>query len=350
MLINIKFLIIFLYIFGLNIILNKLNFLKDKKSIFKHKNFINNRTNPPFSGGLYLIISILIFIPNNFLVFKIFLFLMFLIGFFSDLNVLKSPNFRFLLQILVVIIFVSFLEINISSIRIEKIDFLLENIFFNIFFTSFCILIIINGTNFIDGVNTSVLGYYLILLIALSNLLQNFGIESIGLDNLKLLIFCLICLFILNFFELLYLGDNGAYLVSLLAGILLIEVANENDLISPYYIVNLLWYPAFEILFSMIRKIKSNLSAFIPDNYHLHQLLYLLLKKNFGNKKIINTLTGSIINLYHLIFVLIVSTDFSNTKYQIFMTFVSISFYSFIYFLLKKIILRKGIKKLTLQN
>jgi len=237
MFISIKFLIIFLYVFGLNIIFNKFNILNDKKNIFKHKDFINKKITPPFSGGLYLIISILIFIPNNFLIFKIFLFSIFLIGFFSDLNILKSPNLRFVLQILTVLIFITFLEVNISSIRIENIDLLLENIFFNLFFTSFCILIIINGSNFIDGVNTSVIGYYLIVLIALSNLIQNIGIEIIALDNLRLLIFCLICLFILNFFELLYLGDNGAYLISLLSGILLIEIANASSSISPYYIV-----------------------------------------------------------------------------------------------------------------
>lgn len=336
MLISIKFLIIFLYIFGLNIIFNKFNILNDKKNIFKHKDFINKKITPPFSGGLYLIILILIFIPNNFLIFKIFLFSIFLIGFFSDLNILKSPNLRFVLQILTVLIFVTFLEVNISSIRIENIDILLENIFFNLFFTSFCILIIINGTNFIDGVNTSVIGYYLILLIALSNLIQNVGIEIIALDDLRLLIFCLICLFILNFFELLYLGDSGAYLISLLSGILLIEIANASSLISPYYIVNLLWYPAFEILFSMIRKIKSNKSAFIPDNLHFHQLLYLNLKNIFRNKKIINTLTGIILNSYHFIFIWIVSTDYANTKYQIQMTFISIFIYSLLYFILKK--------------
>ena len=336
MLISIKFLIIFLYIFGLNIIFNKFNILNDKKNIFKHKDFINKKITPPFSGGLYLIISILIFIPNNFLIFKIFLFSIFLIGFFSDLNILKSPNLRFVLQILTVLIFITFLEVNISSIRIENIDLLLENIFFNLFFTSFCILIIINGTNFIDGVNTSVIGYYLILLIALSNLIQNVGIEIIALDDLRLLIFCLICLFILNFFELLYLGDNGAYLISLLSGILLIEIANASSSISPYYIVNLLWYPAFEILFSMIRKIKSNKSAFVPDNHHFHQLLYLNLKNIFRNKKIINTLTGIILNSYHFIFIWIVSTDYSNTKYQIQMTFISIFIYSLLYFILKK--------------
>ena len=36
---------------------------------------------------------------------------------------------------------------------------------FNYIFVTFCILIILNGTNFTDGLNTLVIGYYLINLI-----------------------------------------------------------------------------------------------------------------------------------------------------------------------------------------
>ena len=336
MLINIKFVIIFVLTFGLNLIFNKFNFLKDKKKFFKHKKLISKNIAPVFSGGLLLIITILIFIPVQFYVLKLFLFLIFLTGFFSDLNILKSPNLRFFIQVFIILTFLIIFEINISSIRIEIADTLLKNYFFNLFFTSFCILIIINGTNFIDGVNTSVIGYYLILLIALSNLIQIFGSNIISLENLNLIIFCLFCLFILNFFELLYLGDNGAYLVSLFSGILLIEMANQNELISPYYVVNLLWYPAYEILFSMIRKIRNKKSAFEPDNYHLHQLLYLFLSNYFKSKKVSNTLTGCTINLYQLIFVLFISIDYSNTRYQITMIFLSVLIYSLSYLFLAR--------------
>ena len=340
MLINIKIVLIFLYIFILNFFFNKINFLKDKKKVFKHKNLINKNITPPFSGGLFFITTILIYVPNEFIILKLFIFLIFLIGFFSDLNILKSPNLRFTLQILTVLIFLNLLDIKIFSIRIEYIDFLLTNYFFSIIFTSFCVLIIINGTNFIDGVNTSVLGYYLILLVFLNLLMQDLNINILGFQNLDLIIFCLICLYFLNFFEFLYLGDSGAYVISLFSGILLIQIANQNELVSPYYVANLLWYPAYEILFSIIRKIKNKKSAFEPDNSHFHQLLYLHLKGFFKNKKINNTLTGCILNIYHLLFISIVSIDYSNTKYQVMMIFLSILIYSFFYIILKRKIAR----------
>ena len=43
--------------------------------------------------------------------------------------------------------------------------------------------------------------------------------------------------------------------------------------------MNLLWYPAYENLFSIIRKINNKNSAFNPDNHHLHHLILIHLKK-----------------------------------------------------------------------
>ena len=58
-----------------------------------------------------------------------------------------------------------------------------------------------------------------------------------------------------------------------------IELSQLSDKISPYFIANLLWYPAFENLFSIIRRILSSKKNYIADNHHLHQLLYSYLNK-----------------------------------------------------------------------
>ena len=159
-------------------------------------------------------ITILVFFPNENLQFKIFILLIFFIGFFSDLNVLKSPNLRFLIQFVVVLSFVFYSENFIQSVRLEFLDKLFENYIIKLLFTSFCILILINGSNFIDGVNTLNIGYYLLVLIFISLVLNDFQIRQNNSNLLNILIFTLVLLFILNFFELLYLGDNGAYVLS----------------------------------------------------------------------------------------------------------------------------------------
>ena len=52
------------------------------------------------------------------------------------------------------------------------------------------------------------------------------------------------------------MGDSGAYILGLFFGFTLIHFSNDNIDISPIYILVLLWYPAFENLFSILRKLK----------------------------------------------------------------------------------------------
>ena len=57
-----------------------------------------------------------------------------------------------------------------------------------------------------------------------------------------------------NFFGKLLTGDGGAYLISFITGYFLIDLANSSERVSPYFVACLLWYPAYENLFSIIRK------------------------------------------------------------------------------------------------
>ena len=331
-----NFLIIFSYVLVLNFFFNRLSFLKDKKDLSLHKSFINNEFKPPFSGGVLLLITIIFFFPNENFQFKIFILFIFLIGFFSDLNIIKSPNLRFVIQFSVVLFFFLYSEYFIQSVRIEFLDELFENYLVKLFFTSFCVLILINGSNFIDGVNTLTIGYYLLVLFFMSLVLNDFSISENINTSFKILIFTLTLLFVLNFFELLYLGDSGAYLISFLVGIYLIEITNQNILISPYYVMNLLWFPAYENLFSIIRKIKDKKSALNPDNYHLHHLILINLKKRFRNTRIANSLTGCSINTYNLFIFYFATIDYSNTKHQLILSFFSLIIYNVLYITLKK--------------
>jgi len=63
--------------------------------------------------------------------------------------------------------FLFFFDIKISSIRIEFLDYLIQHKVINLFFATFCILIVINGSNFMDGVNTLVAGYFMLILLSL---------------------------------------------------------------------------------------------------------------------------------------------------------------------------------------
>ena len=335
------FIVILTISFIINFLINRLPIFRDKKRTSAHKSFTGIKSMPPFSGGIIFLLTLFIFLPNDQYLLKLFCLVIFLIGIFSDIQILKSPNFRFFLQLLTVVIFVILSQTFITSIKINIIDLILENFLIKFFFTTFCILILINGTNFMDGVNTLAIGYYMLILFFLQNVFLILGDQTIPAHILDILIFLLVSFFILNFFNLMYLGDNGAYLISFIIGVWLINLSENHISVSPYYIVNLLWYPAYENLFSILRKLKNKSSPLQPDNFHLHQLIFIFLEKKLKNKKIINTLTGCVINLYNLLLFFLATQDYSNTKYQLSLIFMSLLIYSLLYMNLKFFIFKK---------
>ena len=292
-----------------------------------HQKFISSRS-IPLSGGLILILTSYCYLNLFYLTCFFFIFC---VGFLSDTKKINSPKLRFIIQTLIVLGVVYFSSITVPETKIIFLDQLLSNNIFKVFFSVFCILIVINGCNFIDGVNTSLIGYCLIVSLSLYYLDFN-GVEISNIIDFYNLIPVLIALFILNFFNKLYLGDGGSYFLGLLFALCLINTYQINNNISPYFIVCLLWYPAFENLFSILRKKNLSISPLNPDTNHLHQIIFLYLKKNLTIKSVyLNTATGMIINIYNLICIAIATQFYSHTKMQLLIITINIIVYIFLY-------------------
>ena len=322
--------LLFISVIFLSLIFNRTLVTKKLLLNYKgdnHQKFISSK-NIPLSGGLILIFTSYYYL--NLLNFT-YVFLIFCVGFLSDIKKINSPKLRFIIQTLIVLSVVYFSSITVLETRIIFLDQLLANNIFRIFFSIFCILIIINGCNFIDGVNTSLIGYCLIVSLSLYHLDLN-GVEISKIVDFYNLIPILLVIFILNFFNKLYLGDGGSYFLGLLFALCLINTYQINNNISPYFVVCLLWYPAFENLFSILRKKNLSRSPLDPDTNHLHQIIFLYLKKNFNIKSIyLNTMTGMIINIYNLICIAIATQFYSHTKTQILIVTFNIIVYIYLY-------------------
>ena len=319
-----------------NFVFKKFNILIDQTNISSHKSFINGHKTIPLSGGFVFFLILVFFLPENYQYFTILIFFIFLTGLLSDLDILHSPFFRIIFQTIIIVVYLFLFDNFVSSIRVDFFDNLLNIFFIKLFFTSFCILVLINGTNFIDGVNTLVVGYF--ILVA-SNVLYLTEVNDLDLDILLVstCLTSLVVIYIFNFFGKIYLGDGGAYLISFVAGVTLIKFSNDNYLVSPYYIVALLWYPAYENLFSIIRKKISKKSPSVPDNEHLHQFIYLYLDKLFNiDKNFSNTLSGVLICLYNLFYFLFIFDEYNQTETLAYSIIFNVLFYNLLYFLLRK--------------
>ena len=290
----------------------------------------------PLSGGIFLILFLSFIIIERDITTFIFFIFIFILGLFSDLKILSIPSRRLFYQFILILLFVSFLNLNEISTRIIFIDQALENYYFSILFSAFSLIILINGTNFIDGLNGLVLTYYLIVIFILYKLEL---LAGINFSNLDMIFFCylLLVMAIFNLFNKFYLGDSGAYLLGLFIGYLLIELHKDSPNISPFFIVLLLWYPCFENLFSIIRKFKLGRSPVSPDSKHFHHLLFFFLKKKFKSSNLAcNNYSSFIINFYNFGAILFGSYNIYNTQLLIFIIITNVILYTIIYLKLFK--------------
>jgi UDP-N-acetylmuramyl pentapeptide phosphotransferase/UDP-N-acetylglucosamine-1-phosphate transferase len=316
------------------------NFLLDDKSL-PHKSKFSKKKTPLLGGVLILISFLFIFEINNYYLLILFTGLFFL-GLSADLNYLKSPFIRFFFQFLILFFFLVYFQFQLSSTKIVFLDYLLNYRILNIFFCIFCLMVLINGSNFIDGINTFLLTNYLIIFLILLLLPASLTIEHL---ILKQVIFVLFIIYILNAFELLYLGDNGSYFLSIFSGIFLIDFYNNNNLfISPFFIILLLWYPCFELLFTISRRLLKKKSSFYPDNLHLHYLFSTFFKNRFNLKKKNNDIFTSLIIGTYNFFIFYYSMNFiSRTKNLIIIILINILLYYITYIVLNKLINTKKV-------
>ena len=191
--------IFFIFLLILNYILIKFDFCIDrtlKKN--SHKLLLKLNHPVPLSGTIYFIlITFLTFLNFDTFFFSIFI-CFFVIGLLSDLNITNSPKLRLFMQFMILLFFLYYNKSIIIDTRIEFLNNLMINEFFRIFIISFFFLVLINGFNFIDGVNNLCSLNFLIILIfsyLLIKNINNFYFE----DSILILILSLSVFVILNF-------------------------------------------------------------------------------------------------------------------------------------------------------
>ena len=326
----IQFISLIFSIFIINIILKKLNWLCSNTGELHQK--LANKNNIPLSGGFFILIGFIFGIDQYSKEFSFFITFIFCIGILSDTNIIKSPIKRFFLQIIVSLVFIFISNLTIGNTRIILLDYLLSNKIFNYIFVLFCITIMINGNNFIDGLNTLVIGYYTAILSFLY-FISSQKLILIPDVNFTFLLIIFGTVYLFNFFNKLFIGDNGAYVVGFTFSIILIKFFISNQHVSPFFIILLLWYPCFETLFSILRKLLTGRSPFKPDRNHLHQLIFLNIKKLFSNNEYLaNIITANLIVIYNILIFTISIKDITNSQFQLLLITANILIYLLTYF------------------
>ncbi len=234
----------------------------------------------------------------------------FILGLVDDLKINIPPKFRLIIMTTLLVVLIISSNIQINKTGLEFLDNLIAIDIFSLIFICLCFLFIINGSNLIDGFNGLFGIHSLIVLITL--LIINTVNENSNISSILLYTSIFILIFIkFNFPKAqLFLGDSGAYLIGSLIAISVIQTSNLNPSISPFFFCILLFYMFFEVFFSFFRKILiARQSPLLPDNKHLHMLLYKFLFKKYKKNLRSNYMVSIYINLIY--FLLLIPAIFS---------------------------------------
>ncbi len=336
------FLLIFVFfIFYLSIInfsLKKFDISLDKElKNEKHKFLLRKDSSTPLSGTFYFLPIILLLFYNLDVTVIICCIFLFILGFVADLKIITSYKFRLVFQFLLfsTLFFIS-KDIKIFT-WIEFIDDLMKYELLRILLCTFFFMVLINGFNLIDGTNCLCSLNFLIISVFIFFLMNRLNINFMNYEILIILI-SLSIFMIFNFFGKNFLGDGAVYGISFLLGYTLLKITLINYEVSPYFIANLLWYPAFENLFSIIRRNFSKKNNYLPDNDHLHHLIFKFFKKKKIIKRnfLLSSIIGLSINSILFINYLIGYYYYDQTAIQVLLIFSGIFLYLIFYYILKK--------------
>ena len=144
---------------------------------------------------------------------------------------------------------------------------------FKIPFLLMAIGLLINATNYIDGIDGLLLTFFLSCLLYYIFLIDD--IKTINL--LKFFVMASFLNLILNLLPSkskfkVFSGDSGSLFIGFFISFITIELYNNFN-IHPAILIWPLWYPVYDFLFVSINRLINKKSIFKPDNTHLHHLI-----------------------------------------------------------------------------
>lgn len=303
----------------------------------KHDIFIDSHANDkpqrfhhhptPRSGGIGIFIAGLSLLLSP-LGWKLSLpmLLAFLSGIGEDLNHAISPKIRLMLQLGAALCSIYLLDTVVTYIGLGiTLPYLIA-----IVFSAFAIVGVINAINIIDGFNGLASGVTLLILSAFTIVAHRIGDNELMLIDLYMMA-AVLGFFVINFpYGKIFMGDGGAYMLGFFVAASGIFLASHYEAVSPWFVLNTLIYPVWEVLFSIVRKLRLGQSPLYPDRYHFHMLVKRRVAKN-------NPLTSVYILALNTPFVLIPTLFANNSKANMLSLLLFIALYSLLYrFMLRR--------------
>ena len=199
----------------------------------------------------------------------------FVAGFVQDFTEAITPRGRLLATGASALLAFFVLDAGIRYTAIPGLDWIVSFGIGSLLVTMFTVAGIANAINIIDGFNGLASMCVMLMLAAVGYVAFEVGDSLIGVLALAG-VGAVLGFFIWNFPSgLIFLGDGGAYFLGFFVAEVSILLLVRNDSVSPLFPLLVCFYPAFETLFSMYRRLLLRQQpAHMPDGIHLHSLVY----------------------------------------------------------------------------
>ena len=274
--INLIFLYLVLFLFTV--------FISKKLKLYDEPNNRKIHTSRVFNTGgmiIYLFyLSVIYFFEFNYnieLIISIGFFIC-LIGFIDD-RINLNPSIK-IIFILIPSIYLIFNDIQINDLGNYEYIGLINLGKFQIPFLILALGLLINATNYIDGIDGLLLTFFMCCLGYYIFLIE----DDKTINLIKLLLIPVFFNLILNMLPSktkfkFFSGNIGSLFVGFFISFLTIELYNGFD-VHPAFLIWPLWYPVYDFLFVSINRALNSKSIFSADNSHLHHEILIYFNNN----------------------------------------------------------------------
>ena len=205
-------------------------------------------------------------------------FFIFMIGFIDD-RINLNPSIK-IIFIIIPSAYLILSGININNLGNYEYIGLLNLGKFQLPFLILATGLLINATNYIDGVDGLLLTFFICCLGYYIFLIE----ETKTIYLIKLLLVPVILNLIMNLLPSkskikIFSGNTGSLFIGFFISFLTIELYNSFN-IHPVYLIWPLWYPVYDFLFVSTNRAILKKSIFSADNSHLHHKILIKFKKN----------------------------------------------------------------------
>ena len=185
--------------------------------------------------------------------------------------------------------------------------------------------LLINATNYIDGIDGLLLTFFICCLGYYIFLIE----ETNTIYLIKLLLVPVILNLIMNLLPSkskikIFSGNTGSLFIGFFISFLTIELYNSFN-IHPVYLIWPLWYPVYDFLFVSTNRAILKKSIFSADNSHLHHKVLIKFKKNHLKT----------ILLFFILNVLIIYLGFLISNFSKLISLITFIFGFFFYFTMR---------------